>query len=118
MTYSAQQAIQESIQKNTIVTLMADYDLANDLLALADDHVENGVIHEYWGVHDGDEWRVHLDFTGMVEVEIMPEHLRESHRAARNWGRYPYNGAQRMLVTQDEAEQLIEEDDDGYNHLV
>lgn len=116
--YSARQAIEESIQKNTIVTLRADNDLVNDLMALADDYTENGVIYEYWGTEDDDEWRVHLDCTGMVWIEIMPEHLRASHRAAHNWGRYPANGAQRMLVTQDEAEQWIEEDNDGYNHLV
>lgn len=34
-----------------------------------------------------------------VEIEWMPEHLRESHRAAGNSGRYPHNGALRLRVT-------------------
>lgn len=119
MTYSAQQAIAESIQKNAIVTLMADLDLKSDLLAASEGDVRSGDTHEFWGVtEDGDEWRVHLDFTGMVAIEIMPEYLRDRHRAAGNWGRYPLNGAERMLVTEEEAAELIEDDDDEYNHLV
>ena len=35
-------------------------------------------------------------------VEIMPDHLRGSHRAAGNWGAYPHNGAERMLTTRPE----------------
>ena len=34
----------------------------------------------------------------IVTVETMPDHLRESHRAAGNWGRYPGNGAIRSQV--------------------
>lgn len=51
-----------------------------------------------------------------VTVEIMPEHLRASHRAARNWGVYPHNGATREEMTREEAEELCEGDE--YNHIV
>lgn len=33
-----------------------------------------------------------------VVVERMPDHLRGSHRAAGNWGDYPRNGAERVIV--------------------
>lgn len=32
-------------------------------------------------------------------VEVIPEHLRASHEAARNRGCYPHNGALRLRVT-------------------
>lgn len=47
-------------------------------------------------------------------IETMPDHLRESHRAARNWGIYPANGAERSIV--DEAS--IPSDDAEYDHVV
>lgn len=34
--------------------------------------------------------------TELVTVEWMPEHLRSSHEAAGNWGRWPANGAVRL----------------------
>lgn len=34
-------------------------------------------------------------------IEYMPLHLRESHRAARNSGVYPHNGAVRVWVEGD-----------------
>jgi hypothetical protein len=34
-------------------------------------------------------------------IEYMPEHLRSSHRAAGNSGRYPHNGAERVYVEGD-----------------
>lgn len=33
-----------------------------------------------------------------VAVEVMPRHLRESHRAAGNSGVYPHSGARRYIV--------------------
>lgn len=43
-----------------------------------------------------------------VVVEWMPEHLRDDHTNARNRGRYPYNGARRLRVAKDCAQDLIE----------
>jgi hypothetical protein len=54
----------------------------------------------------------------LVTVETMPDHLRESHRAARNWGRYPANGAERTQVTREEAEEIVTDDADGYAHII
>ena len=50
----------------------------------------------------------------LVTIEIMPEHLRDSHETAGyssiEWcGQYPGNGAERSLVTRDEADELLEE---------
>jgi hypothetical protein len=51
-----------------------------------------------------------------VVVETMPEHLRGSHRAARNWGTYPHNGAERRLMGRSDAEAAVEGDE--YDHIV
>jgi hypothetical protein len=53
-----------------------------------------------------------------VTIEEMPDHLRESHRKAGNWGSYPQNGATRRVVTREEAEEIEAEDEDEYNHIV
>ena len=53
-----------------------------------------------------------------VVVEHMPAAWRESHRAARNWGQYPANGAVRVLMTREDAEELVEADSDGYDHIL
>jgi hypothetical protein len=53
-----------------------------------------------------------------VLVETMPDHLRGSHRAARNFGAYPANGSIREWVNATEAEELVENDPDGYNRIV
>lgn len=37
-------------------------------------------------------------YTDPVVVERMPDYLRASHRAANNWGRYPHNGAERVII--------------------
>ncbi len=47
-------------------------------------------------------------------IETMPDHLRESHRQAGNWGCYPANGAERSIVTADE----LPGDGDEYDHVV
>lgn len=44
-------------------------------------------------------------------IEWMPEHLRESHRAAGNSGQYPANGALRLHVCDECAAALAEDDD-------
>ena len=43
-------------------------------------------------------------------VEWMPRDLRASHETAGNRGRYPHNGAERLLVTSACAEAMIEAD--------
>jgi hypothetical protein len=47
-------------------------------------------------------------------IETMPDHLRESHRAARNWGTYPHNGAERSIVD----ESSLPDEGDEYDHVV
>lgn len=51
----------------------------------------------------------------MYLIEIMPEYHRASHRAARNWGVYPANGAERYLVSSDE---FLPDDGGEYNRVV
>jgi hypothetical protein len=45
-----------------------------------------------------------------VVIDWMPEHLRESHRAAGNSGSYPHNGALRLQVHRDCAQNLLRHD--------
>lgn len=47
-------------------------------------------------------------------IETMPDYLRASHRAARNWGVYPHNGAERSIV--DESD--LPDESDEYDHVV
>ena len=47
-------------------------------------------------------------------IETMPDWLRASHRAARNWGVYPHNGAVRSIV--DECD--LPDDDAEYDHVI
>lgn len=53
-----------------------------------------------------------------VVVETMPDHLRGSHRAAGNFGSYPHNGAERKIMARSDAYLVIENDPDGYAHIV
>ena len=55
---------------------------------------------------------------GYVVVEHMPESWRESHRAARNWGQYPSNGAVRVVMAREDADELIGRDIDGYDCIL
>lgn len=50
----------------------------------------------------------------IVVVERMPAHLRGSHKAAGNWGEYPHNGAERVLMTREDAEDACTGDDYDY----
>lgn len=52
-----------------------------------------------------------------VTVEVMPESLRASHEAAGNRGAYPANGAERLRVTPDCADDVIG-DADGWASIV
>lgn len=54
----------------------------------------------------------------LVTIETMPDYLRASHRAARNWGVYPHNGAVRERVSREEAEEIVASDPDGYARIV
>lgn len=54
----------------------------------------------------------------IVIVETMPDHLRDSHRAAGNWGAYPHNGAERESMSRAEADEVVEGDLDGYARIV
>lgn len=54
----------------------------------------------------------------LVVVETMPDYLRGSHRAARNWGVYPHNGAVRTRVARAEAEGIVAADPDGYASII
>lgn len=51
---------------------------------------------------------------GYILIERMPDHLRESHRKAGNWGDYPHNGAERVLVHRDCAPDA----DDEYDRVI
>lgn len=53
-----------------------------------------------------------------VVIETMPDFLRQRHREARNWGVYPHNGAERSVVSAEEAEDIVAADEDGYDHVV
>lgn len=55
---------------------------------------------------------------GYVLLDTMPDHLRESHRKAGNWGVWPHNGASREVCTREEAEEIVAADPDGYDHIV
>lgn len=48
----------------------------------------------------------------MIVVEWMPEWLRASHKAARNSGVYPHNGAARVAVHPECAANILEHDPD------
>ena len=48
-----------------------------------------------------------------VTLETMPDCHRASHRAARNWGRYPANGAERSRVSREEAGAIVAADARG-----
>jgi hypothetical protein len=52
-----------------------------------------------------------------VIVETMPAHLRESHRRAGNWGRYPLNGAKRWIMSRADAEALLGNEPE-YGHIL
>jgi hypothetical protein len=77
-------------------------------------------------IFDGDEgfaaaWEAEelvYDEVDLVLLETMPDQHRASHEAAGQWGHYPANGAIRRIVPREEAEQLIAEDEDGYDHIV
>lgn len=52
---------------------------------------------------------VQCDGVATVLVNWMPEYLRETHRKARNSGVWPHNGAVRLALTRECAENLAQE---------
>lgn len=54
----------------------------------------------------------------LVVLESMPDQHRSSHRAAGNFGVFPHNGSYRYVMPRDEAEEVVESDADGYDHIV
>lgn len=56
--------------------------------------------------------------TTWVVIETMPEHLRQRHTDARNWGRYPLNGAERRAVPRSEADEIIAGVPHEHAHIV
>jgi hypothetical protein len=132
-TLTAENAIARSEEYDEIVTIEGSKEAHEFLLDECSDNVEHHVDHEdgytlteYWkndpDSADGMLWRVHVRDNDPTEsdviVETMPDHLRAAHRAAGNWGQYPANGAQRSQVPRDEAEEIVEADADGYDHIV
>lgn len=59
-----------------------------------------------------------LSAPDLVVLETMPEHLRDTHRTARSWGRYPSNGAVREVCGRGVAEEVVAEDADGYASII
>jgi hypothetical protein len=67
----------------------------------------------------GESWEVEPSGNeDLVVLESMPEQHRASHRAARNFGVYPANGAERYVMPRVEAEEVVESDEDGYDRVV
>jgi hypothetical protein len=52
----------------------------------------------------------------VVLIQVMPRHLIESHRKARNFGGYPANGAERYITTRECAAEVTA--DAEYDHVV
>lgn len=52
-----------------------------------------------------------------VLVETMPDYLRESHRKAGHWGKWPVNGSERSRLPMDAADALVAAEPE-YDHLV
>lgn len=112
------EAINYSKMRDTIVHMEFDSTAYSMLWEECEDCVKGNDEHEFWGKDiDGVEWRVHMAFDcGKVVIEIMPEYLKASHRAAGNWGVYPHNGAKRFSCDWELAYEL--EDEDEYAFIV
>ncbi len=134
MSTSAQELVQTAIQSSAVFSQIVHIRsgkgvepcwlpiIHDELQTECEGSAEHEQTVEYWGDdEDGDEWRVHVESilaAGLVLVETMPEHLKESHRVAGNWGTHPSNGSERRWVSPQEAEEIIEEDSDGYAKIV
>lgn len=57
----ADRLISESVRENRTVHVQENCGVSEDLIAMCEDHNDNGDEHEYWGTDDaGNEWRVHV----------------------------------------------------------
>jgi len=63
---TAQQAINRSISHSEIVTLDYDATALDELTSATRDYVTGNSRWEFWGEHDGNEWRVHMHFPVQV----------------------------------------------------
>jgi hypothetical protein len=48
--------------------------------------------------------------TGCTSLIFMPAYLVASHVAAGNWGSYPHNGSQKILISQECADYILHTD--------
>jgi hypothetical protein len=67
-------------------------------------------VHCACGEWLGERCRWSGSISETVIVEYMPEHLRESHKAAGNSGSYPHNGALRIRVEKSCAGHIVKHD--------
>ena len=122
-------AIRTSIVENrTVNVTVTDLDEVYAADGYEDSAEVDGRV-DAWGTTDAGEWRLSVLVVEPEEeiepaggmlfiVETMPEHLRGSHRAARNWGVYPHNGAIRETLAYEDALEIVEADPDGYAWIV
>ena len=61
-------------------------------------------------------WRGTRD--DMSVIEWMPNHLRDSHRAAGNRGLYPHNGSQRLILSPECAEAYLESEGEEWFTII
>jgi hypothetical protein len=57
------EAIRESCTTELIVFLPWTLELEEELSCFANDAAVNGTVYEFWGLRDGQDWRVHLTET-------------------------------------------------------
>lgn len=69
-----------------------------------------------YGDGDGDAAVTVYPGGTLLLVETMPAHLVASHKAARNFGSFPANGAERAIVDAADVDTYL--DDNGYDHVV
>lgn len=125
-TPAAEAVILEAMCGGSNRAALAADQILGDVDALrSGEHSRDSLLAHYLDGADEDRvqgWNDYVDAVcaaaGYVEIETMPDWLRESHRAAGGFGRYPANGAERRIVHPDEAEAIVEADGDGYDHIV
>jgi hypothetical protein len=103
------------------VTAEIDEDALTSVVRSSDDSLDCDAIRSFVGNEIWSDWCGGARAPSgddMVTIEEMPDHHRGSHRAARNWGVYPHNGATRRQVSRDEADEIVESDPDNYAHIV
>jgi hypothetical protein len=105
-------------------TRMPDHDSRMRFVEAARERICDALRATMFSVPSDEQWGAVLselaDATvdALVVVEEMPDWLRDSHRAARNFGVYPANGATRRRVPADVAAEIVAADPDGYARIV